>query len=195
MRLSARRKDPSLRYHQHGYEETSSILGMRSSPPSHVFGDRRLPHIDAELEEFSVDPWCPQNGSATLISRMSCRTSSSVFGRHLEVSISTAKPSKPSAVPTDQRLRLDDCQSAQNTGVQTIQPRKYQPVDIAESRLLRRPRRRILSWWRSARFSASSEARDRSHPTSAYQTSLQRLNIGQKHHPICSSSPSALGLR
>jgi hypothetical protein len=41
------------------------------------------------------------------------------------------------AMPTDQRLRLDDCQSVQNAGIQTIQPTKYQPVNIAEGRPLR----------------------------------------------------------
>jgi hypothetical protein len=51
-------------------------------------------------------------------------------------------------------------------------------------------RSRILSWWRRARFSVSSEARDQNCPTSAYQISMQKLKIGQKHHPIRSSSPA-----
>ena len=39
-------------------------------------------------------------------------------------------------------------------------------------------RRRTLICCRSARFSASSEARDRNRPTSAYQINLQILDIG-----------------
>jgi len=38
-------------------------------------------------------------------------------------------------------------------------------------------RRKILSWWRSASISISSEARDRNNPTSPYQISLQRSII------------------
>jgi hypothetical protein len=34
-------------------------------------------------------------------------------------------------MPADQRLRLDDCQSIQNTAFPTVQPGKNQPVDIA----------------------------------------------------------------
>jgi hypothetical protein len=39
-------------------------------------------------------------------------------------------------MPPDQRLRLYDCQSAQNTAFPAVQPGKYQPVDIAEGQLL-----------------------------------------------------------
>jgi hypothetical protein len=54
--------------------------------------------------------------------------------------------SKPSAVPADQRLRLDDCQSAQNTGSQ-----RYNPANTSRSILLRVGffgdlRRRMLIW-------------------------------------------------
>ena len=56
-------------------------------------------------------------------------------------------------------------------------------------------RSRIFSWWRSARISISSEARDRNNPISPHQISLQRLHIVQKHRPIRSSSPAVLGLR
>src|SRR5712692_6584320 len=33
-------------------------LGRRSPPPRHVLGYTRLPDIDAELEQFAVDPRC-----------------------------------------------------------------------------------------------------------------------------------------
>jgi len=39
-------------------------------------------------------------------------------------------------------------------------------------------RRRTLSWWRSTKISASSEARDRKNPISPHQISLQRAKKG-----------------
>ena len=39
-------------------QERPPALGWRPSTPCHVFGDRGLPDIDAELEEFTVDTWC-----------------------------------------------------------------------------------------------------------------------------------------
>jgi hypothetical protein len=56
-------------------------------------------------------------------------------------------------------------------------------------------RRWILSWWRSARISISSEARDRNNPISPHQISLQSSIIEVKLHPIRGCSPVVLGLR
>jgi hypothetical protein len=56
-------------------------------------------------------------------------------------------------------------------------------------------RRRIWSWWRSARISISSEARDRNNPISPHQISLQNSIIEQKLHPIRGCSPVVSGLR
>src|SRR5277367_1601245 len=56
-------------------------------------------------------------------------------------------------------------------------------------------RRRILSWWRSARISTSSEVRDRNNPTSPHQINLQSSIIEQEFHPIRGPSPVVLGLR
>jgi hypothetical protein len=50
-------------------------------------------------------------------------------------------------------------------------------------------RRRILSWWRSARISICSEARDRNNPISPHQISLQSSIIEPKLHPIRFRSP------
>jgi len=41
-----------------------------------------------------------------------------------------------------------------------------------------------LSWCRSKRISASSEARDRNSPTKAHQSRLQISLIGRQHRPI-----------
>ena len=76
----------------------------------------------------------------------------------------------------------------------------YSPANTRRSILLRVGffgdlRRRILSWWRSARISISSEARDRNNPISPHQISLQSSIIERKLHPIRCCSPVVLSLR
>jgi hypothetical protein len=155
-------------------------LGRRSPPPSHVLGDRRLPNIDAKLEEFAIDPGCPPKRIRdTHLSNELPNLQLCLWPATLRSRFPAPIRAQACAMPADQRLRLDDCQSIQNTAF----PR-YNPAKTSRSILLRVSffgdlRRRILSWWRSTRFSASSEARDRNHPTSAYQINLQRLDIGQ----------------
>jgi len=53
----------------------------------------------------------------------------------------------------------------------------------------------MLSWWRSARISISSIARDPNNPISPHQISLQSSIIKRKLHPIRYCSPVVLGLR
>jgi hypothetical protein len=60
----------------------------------------------------------------------------------------------------------------------------YSPANTSRSMLPRVGRfgdlrRRILNWWRSAKISVSSEARDRNSPTNANQINLQRPIIGR----------------
>lgn len=146
------------------------------------------------MPSLRSSPWirgAPQNGFATLISRISCRTSSSVFGRppwgldlHRQYCRNPARC---------QRITVSGLMIVRAPRIQ--ESKRYNPANTSRSLLLSVSffgdvRRRILSWWRSVRFSASSEARDRNHPTSAYQISLQTLNIGQKHHPIRSRAPT-----
>ena len=45
-----------MRSHQRDCEGMSSTLGMGPPMPCHIFGDRGLTNVDAELEEFSMDP-------------------------------------------------------------------------------------------------------------------------------------------
>src|SRR5512139_902106 len=95
-------------------------LRRRPPPPSHILGNRRLPYIDAELEEFSVDPrrspkWIRNTHLSNQLPNLQFCLWPAPLGSRSPPPIL----SKPSAVPTDHRLRLDDCQSAQNTRVQT----------------------------------------------------------------------------
>src|ERR1700692_789123 len=62
-------------------KERPPALGWRLSSLGHVLGHARLSDIDAELEEFSMDPRRSHRGLAMLISRISLRISGATVGR------------------------------------------------------------------------------------------------------------------
>ena len=142
-------------------------LRRRSSPPSHVLGDRRLPDIDAKLEQFAVDPWsAPERvGDADVSDQLP-----NVY-RHLRTTATRSRPPSPiqaktCAVPTNDRFWSDNCDGAQHTRSQAIQPNKYHPVDAAEGRPLRRlapqnielvAKRQDLDFQRSSRSEQSNQ--------------------------------------
>ena len=59
------------------------LPGLRRRPPSplHVFGDCRLGDIEAQHQQFAIDPGAPHNGFSLPIRRMRSRSSRSTFGR------------------------------------------------------------------------------------------------------------------
>jgi len=74
-----------------------------------------LANLDAEFEEFSMDPGAPHSGLARLMSRNQLAN----FERHLWSAAATSRlPSpeqaKTGTMPTDNRLRLDDQQGIHN---------------------------------------------------------------------------------
>jgi hypothetical protein len=130
---------------------------------------------------------------ATLISRISRITSIGTFGRPLrDLDFHRQYNRKPARC---QRITVSGLTIAK--AFNTLEAKVYSPANTSRSSLPKVGRfgdfrRRILSWWRSVRTSTSSAARERKRPTNAYQTSLPRTRIGQKHHPIRSSSPAVL---
>jgi len=113
-------------------------LARRSPPPSHVLGNRRLPDLDAKLEEFAVDSWsAPERvGDADVPDQLPN------VQRHLRTTATRSRlPSpiqaKTCAVPTDNGFGSDNCQGAQHIRGQAIQHNKYHPVDAAQDRPLR----------------------------------------------------------
>src|SRR3982075_3652833 len=122
-------------------EECPPALGRRVSSPDHVLGHAGLSDIDAELEEFSMDPRrSPQRiGNAHLADKLA-------YLRRYRWSATTAPRlpapvrSEPGAVPFNHGLRLHDRQGAQHLRSQTIQAGEYQTVQHRE----RRPFRRLL---------------------------------------------------
>ena len=90
-------------------QERPPALGRRPSTLCHVFGDRCLPGIDAELEEFTVDARCApervRNAHvANELSDLRWRPRPTTVRSRFPAPIG----SETSAMPTDHRLGLDD---------------------------------------------------------------------------------------
>jgi len=114
-------------------------LRWRPPSPHHVLRYGRLPDINAEHEEFAVDPR---------------RTPKSVCNTHVTNELTnlqrrprsaTARSRFPApidpeagAVPADYRSRFEDFQSVQHARSQTIQSRKHQSVKAIKRHALRR---------------------------------------------------------
>ena len=120
-------------------KERLPSLRRRSSSPSHVPGDRRLPDIDAKFEKFAMDPWrAPERiGDADVPDQLpnvqrQLRTTATRPGLSSPIQAETC------AVPTNDGFWSDNCQGAQHIRSQAIEPSKYHPVDAPEDRPLRR---------------------------------------------------------
>src|ERR1700722_17845415 len=110
-------------------KERPPALGWRLSSLGHVLGHARLSDIDAELEEFSMDPRrSPQRiGNAHLADKLA-------YLRRYSWSAPTAPRlpppvrSEPGAVPFNHGLRLHDRQGASSFGA-----KRYKPANIRRS--------------------------------------------------------------
>src|ERR1700723_2875094 len=119
-------------------EERPPALGRRVSSPDHVLGHAGLSDIDAELEEFSMDPRrSPQRiGNAHLADKLAYlrRYSwSATTGPRLPPPVR----SEPGAVPFNHGLRLNNRQRFANAREKPIKANKNQAVDGAEGLFLR----------------------------------------------------------
>src|ERR1700682_2354336 len=120
-------------------KERPPALGWRVSSPGHVLRRAGLSDIDAELEEFSMDPRrSPQRiGNAHLADKLA-------YLRRYSWSATTAPRlpppvrSEPGAVSFNHGLRLQDRQGAEHPRSQTIQAGEYQTVQHPERRPFRR---------------------------------------------------------
>ena len=102
-----------------------------------MYGDRGLTNIDAELEEFSMDPGSsPQRvGQAHVADQLAdfeLNLRSATTGSRLP----SPERTKTSAMPTDNRLRLHDHQGINNARRNPIEAGKNQTVKIAENKPL-----------------------------------------------------------
>src|SRR6201985_366875 len=120
-------------------EERPPALGWRVSSFGHVLGHAGLSDIDAELEEFSMDPRrSPQRiGNAHLADKLAYLRRYS-WSAATAARLPTPVRSEPGAAPFNHGLRLHDRQGAQHLRSQTIQAGEYQTVQHPERRPFRR---------------------------------------------------------
>src|SRR5882672_5138736 len=120
-------------------KERPPALGWRVSSFGHVLGHTGLSDIDAELDEFSMDPRrSPQRiGNAHLADKLAYLRR---YSRPAATAPRLPPPvrSEPGAVPFNHGLRLHDRQGAQHLRSQTIQAGEYQTVQHPERRPFRR---------------------------------------------------------
>jgi hypothetical protein len=98
-----------------------------------------LTNVDAELEEFSMDP----GSTPQRIGQAHGADQLANFERHFRSAAATSRlPSpertKPSTMPTENCLRLHDHQGIHNARRNPIEAGKNQTIEISESEPLRR---------------------------------------------------------
>src|SRR5258706_6141567 len=106
-------------------KESLPTLRRWFSPLDHILGHTRLPDFDAELEQLSMDPWrSPQRiCNAHLVDKLA-------YVRWYSWSATTTSRlpapirSETRAMPTDDRIRLDDRQRIASLGGQSIEANK-----------------------------------------------------------------------
>src|SRR5580704_12109738 len=163
-------------------KERPPALGWRVSSLGHVLGHAGLSDINAELEEFSMDPRrSPQRiGNAHLADKLA-------YLRRYRLSAATAPRlpppvrSEPGAVPFNHGLRLHDRQGVQHLRSQTIQAGEYQTVQHPERRPFQRfPHVKLMT--KNRVFSLKRDPRPEH--SNANQIRLETSRIRQKHRPI-----------
>src|SRR5262245_22282638 len=86
-------------------------------PPHHVFCDRGLPDIDAELEQFAMDPrGSPQRVGDTHLPNELANLSRCLRPAAARSRFPAPISSEASPVPADHRLRCDDFQRIRHSG-------------------------------------------------------------------------------
>jgi hypothetical protein len=92
-----------------------------------------LPNLNAELEDFAMDP-----GSAPHVARNNWRISSGTWSAAATSRLPSPERTKTGTMPPDNRLRLDDHQGIHNARRNPIEGGKNQTIEIAEGEPLRR---------------------------------------------------------
>jgi hypothetical protein len=103
----------------------------------HILGNRSLTHIDAELEKFAVDPRrTPERVGEAHVADQLTDFERDLRSAAARARLPSSKQAKPGPMPADDRLRLDDCQGAQNTRRESIETGKDKTIESVEGDLL-----------------------------------------------------------
>src|SRR6195256_2364151 len=110
-------------------------LGWRPPSSRHVLGNGGLPDIDAELEQFAMNPRCtPKRVLNTHVSNELTNLQRSLWSATARSRFPAPIGSESGPVPTDHRLRFENFQGIQHARNKTIQPSKHQAIDALEGR-------------------------------------------------------------
>ena len=101
-------------------------LGWRTPPSRHVLGNGGLPDIDAELEQFAMNPRCtPKRILNAHVSNELTNLQRSDWSATARSRFPPPIGSERGPVPTDHRLRFENFQGIQHARNKTIQPSKH----------------------------------------------------------------------
>src|SRR5215813_8063960 len=101
------------------------VLAIRGRPhmrwrfpvSCHIFGNRGLIPIDAELEEFAMDPGsAPKRVGEAHIPDQLANVARQFWSAAARARLPAPEQAEPRAMPADDRLRLDDHQGVPNAG-------------------------------------------------------------------------------
>src|ERR1039458_5307989 len=112
-------------------------LRWRASSPGNILGHARLSDIDAELEQFSMDP----RRAPLRIGNAHLADQPADLQRHNRPATKASRlPApirpEPRTMPADNGVRLNDRQNIANSGKQPIETNEYQSVDGTEGEFL-----------------------------------------------------------
>jgi hypothetical protein len=157
----------------------------------HILGHAGLTDIDAELEKLAVDA----RRAPEWICDAHLADQPAYFEWHLRPATTASRlpaPVQPEtrAMPTNNGVRLHDCQRIANLWKQPIGPTNTKRSKTLNESLLGAVRRRTFICCRNVQISASSAARGRNRSTTVQPMSLKRSLIEQQHYPILGQPPA-----
>src|SRR5262245_34598337 len=119
----SRRSEPISRSAWPFWQGERGAIGRSRMPMArscHILGDRGLTYIDAELEEFAMDPGrAPERIGEAYIPDQLADFEGHFWPAYSRARLPSPEQAKPGPMPADDRLRLDDHQGVQNAGYKT----------------------------------------------------------------------------
>ncbi len=120
-------------------QEGLPSLQWRSPVSCHILGDRGLSHIDAELEEFAMDPGsAPERVGEAHVADQLADFQRDFWSADSRARLPSPEQAKPGPMPANDRLRFDDHQGVLNAGCDPIQARKNEAIKIVQDNPFRR---------------------------------------------------------
>ena len=119
-------------------QERLPALGRRPPAPCHVLGDRSLADIDAELEQFAMDPGsAPERICQAHFSDQLANLEGNFWPAAATSRLPSPEQLETSTMPTDYGAWHYDCQGVHNPGRDPVEGGKDQAVEIGERDALR----------------------------------------------------------